>query len=143
MPKMASLPETAGPPELPGALHHRRLRRRGVSRQQRRVRRHWRQLYKNRSSRKTDSQQEKRSSGSHILSKIVSENRFSGKTYFMQLVPGRTTRRVTRNRAPPPWHRPWPCPPLGTPSAAGSPPRCPSRTPPASGGVCPSGGSPA
>ena len=88
MPKMASLPETAGPPELPGALHHRRLRRRGVSRQQRRVRRHWRQLYKNRSSRKTDSQQEKRSSGSHILSKIVSENRFSGKTYSLQLVPG-------------------------------------------------------
>ena len=32
------------------------------------------ELYKNRSSRKTDSQQEKRSSGSHILLKIVSEN---------------------------------------------------------------------
>ena len=39
-------------------------------------------LYKNRSSRKTDSQWEKRSSGSHILLIIVSENRFSGKAYF-------------------------------------------------------------
>ena len=48
----------------------------------------WRQLYKNRSSGKTDSQQEKRSSGSPILLKIVSENRFSGKTYFIQLPPG-------------------------------------------------------
>ena len=34
------LPETARPPELPGALHHGRLGRRGVPRQQRRVRRH-------------------------------------------------------------------------------------------------------
>ena len=34
------LPETARPPELPGALHHGRLGRRGVARQQRRVRRH-------------------------------------------------------------------------------------------------------
>ena len=34
----------------------------------------WRQSYENGSSRKTDSQQEKRSSGSHILLKIVSEN---------------------------------------------------------------------
>ena len=42
----------------------------------------WRQLYKNRSSGKTDSQQEKSSWGSPILLKIVSENRFSGKTYF-------------------------------------------------------------
>ena len=40
------------------------------------------QLYKIRSSGKTDSQSEKRSSGSHILLKIVSENRFSRKTYF-------------------------------------------------------------
>ena len=30
----------------------------------------------------------KRSSGSPILLEIVSENRFSGKTYFIQLVPG-------------------------------------------------------
>ena len=42
----------------------------------------WDELYKNRSSRKTDSQSEKRSSQSPILMKIVSENRFSGKTYF-------------------------------------------------------------
>ena len=42
----------------------------------------WSQLYKNRSSGKTDSQWEKRSSGSHILLKIVSENPF-----FIQLVP--------------------------------------------------------
>ena len=40
------------------------------------------ELYKNRSSRKTDSQQEKMSSGSPILLIIVSENWFSGKTYF-------------------------------------------------------------
>ena len=40
------------------------------------------ELYKNRSSRKSDSQLEKRSSGSHILLKIVSEYRFSGKTHF-------------------------------------------------------------
>ena len=39
------------------------------------------QLYKNRSSRKIDSQKEKRSSGRHIALKIVLENRFSGKTY--------------------------------------------------------------
>ena len=48
----------------------------------------WEELYKNRSSRKTDSQLEKRSLGSPILLKMVSENRFSGKTYFIQLVPG-------------------------------------------------------
>ena len=47
----------------------------------------WRQLYKNRSSGKTDSQKEPRSWGSPILLKTVSENRFSGKTYFIQLVP--------------------------------------------------------
>ena len=41
-----------------------------------------RQMYKIRSSRKTDSQYEKRSSGSPILLKILSENQFSGKTYF-------------------------------------------------------------
>ena len=40
------------------------------------------QMNKNGSSGKTDSQEEKRSSGSPILLKIVSENRFSGKTYF-------------------------------------------------------------
>ena len=41
------------------------------------------ELYKNRSSRKTESQYRKeRSLGSRILLKIVSENRFSGKTYF-------------------------------------------------------------
>ena len=40
------------------------------------------ELYKNRPSRKTDFQQEKRSLGSCILLEIVSENRFSGKTYF-------------------------------------------------------------
>ena len=39
-------------------------------------------MYKNRSSRKTDSHSEKRSSGSPILLKIVSENQFSGKTNF-------------------------------------------------------------
>ena len=39
-------------------------------------------IYKNRSSRKTDSQGEKRSSQIPILLKIVNENRFSGKTYF-------------------------------------------------------------
>ena len=39
-------------------------------------------LYKNRSSRKTDFQKEKRSSGSPILLNIVSENQFSGKTLF-------------------------------------------------------------
>ena len=40
------------------------------------------ELYENRSSRKTNSQQEKGSYGSPILLIIVSENRFSGKTYF-------------------------------------------------------------
>ena len=40
------------------------------------------ELYKIRSSRKTESQQEKRSCGSPILLKIESENRFSGKTDF-------------------------------------------------------------
>ena len=40
------------------------------------------ELYKTRSSRKIDSQLEKRTLGSPILLKIVSENRFSGKTYF-------------------------------------------------------------
>ena len=40
------------------------------------------ELYKNRSSRKTDFQKEKKSTGSPILLKIVSENRFSGKPYF-------------------------------------------------------------
>ena len=39
-------------------------------------------LYKNRSSRKTDSQEDKSSSGNAILFKIVSENPFSGKNYF-------------------------------------------------------------
>ena len=42
----------------------------------------WDELYENRSSRKTDSQLEKRSSVSSILLKIVSENRFPLKTYF-------------------------------------------------------------
>ena len=45
------------------------------------------ELYKNRSSRKTDSQKEKRSSGSPILLKIVSENQFSGKTYLYTIHP--------------------------------------------------------
>ena len=45
-------------------------------------------LYKDRSSRKTDSPLANRSSGSLILLKIVSENQFSGKTYFIQLPPG-------------------------------------------------------
>ena len=45
------------------------------------------ELYKNRSSRKTDSQQEKRSSQSPILLIIVSENQFSGKTYFYTIAP--------------------------------------------------------
>ena len=40
------------------------------------------ELLENRSSRKTDSQEEKRSSWNHILLKILSENQFSGKTYF-------------------------------------------------------------
>ena len=40
------------------------------------------ELYKNRSSGKTDSQEDKRSLGSPILLKIVFENKFSGKTYF-------------------------------------------------------------
>ena len=40
------------------------------------------EFYKNRSSGKTDSQKEKRSLGSYIIMKIVSENPFSGKTYF-------------------------------------------------------------
>ena len=40
------------------------------------------ELYTNRSSRKIDSQSEKRSSGSPILLKIVSENRLSEDTYF-------------------------------------------------------------
>ena len=47
----------------------------------------WRKLYKNRSSRKTDSRWEKRSSGSPILLEIVSENWFSGKTYFYTIGP--------------------------------------------------------
>ena len=47
----------------------------------------WGQLFKNRSSRKSDSQWEKRSSMSKILLKIVSENRFSGKTYFYTIHP--------------------------------------------------------
>ena len=47
----------------------------------------WRHLYKDRSSRKTDSRSEKRHSGSHILLKIVSENQFSGKTYFYTIHP--------------------------------------------------------
>ena len=46
------------------------------------------QLYKNRSSGKTDSQQEKWSSGRPILLKLVSESQFSVKTYFIQLPPG-------------------------------------------------------
>ena len=44
------------------------------------------ELYKNRSSRKNDSHEEKRPSGSPILLKIASENRFSGKTYFYTIV---------------------------------------------------------
>ena len=47
----------------------------------------WRQLYKDRSSRKTYSQKEKRSSGSPTLLKIVSWSRFSGKTYFYAIHP--------------------------------------------------------
>ena len=45
------------------------------------------ELYKIRSSRKTDSLLANRSSGSPILLKIVSENRFSGKTYFYTIAP--------------------------------------------------------
>ena len=47
------------------------------------------QLYKKRSSGKTDSQQDKRSSGIPILLKIVSEFRFSGKTYLYTIAPRR------------------------------------------------------
>ena len=47
----------------------------------------WRQLYKDWSSLKTDSQKEKRSLGSPILFKIVPENQFSGKTYFYIIHP--------------------------------------------------------
>ena len=43
------------------------------------------QLYKNWSSRKTDSQYKKTSSGISILLKILSKNQFLGKTYFIQL----------------------------------------------------------
>ena len=45
--------------------------------------RHRDELYKNRSSGKTDSHQEKRSLGSPILLKIVSENWFSGEDLFL------------------------------------------------------------
>ena len=58
----------------------------------------WDELYKNRSSRKTDSQQEKRSLGSPILLKIVSENRFSGKTHLYTI-----GSRMTRGTS---WQRP-------------------------------------
>ena len=45
------------------------------------------ELDKNRSSRKMDSLLENRSSGSPILLKEVSENQFSGKTYFYAIAP--------------------------------------------------------
>ena len=53
------------------------------------------ELYKNGSYRKTDSQKEKRSSGSPILLRIVSENQFSGKTYFYTI----SSRARSRRRA--------------------------------------------
>ena len=71
-------------------------------------------MYKNRSSGKTDFQEEKRSSGSPILLKIVSENRFSGKTYFYTIatsnrrhgvqaqLPGEDARRVQAPQHLPP-----------------------------------------
>ena len=55
-------------------------------------------LYKDRSSRKTDSQYEKRSLGSPIRLKIVSENRFSGKTYFYTISSRGTRSRSTSPR---------------------------------------------
>ena len=45
------------------------------------------ELYKNRSAQKTDSLLANRYLGSPILLKIVSENRFSGKTYFYTIAP--------------------------------------------------------
>ena len=63
----------------------------------------WDELYKNRSSRKADSQQEKMSSRSPFLLIIVSENRFSGKTYFLQLAP-QSTRATSSSRT---WGRWW------------------------------------
>ena len=61
-----------------------------------------RQLYKNRSSRKTDSQKEKRSSGSPILLQIVSDNQFSGKTYFYTIA----SRQLVQPRGDRGDHRP-------------------------------------
>ena len=58
----------------------------------------WRQLHKNRSSGKTDSQKEKWSLGSHILLKRVSENPFSGKTFFIQFIPGVVDRQEWLHR---------------------------------------------
>ena len=67
---------------LPRRAHCRRGRRRPRTRTRTRPRLACRdELNKNRSSRKTDFQEGKRSSGSPILLKILSENRFSGKTY--------------------------------------------------------------
>ena len=54
------------------------------------------ELNENRSSRKTDSQSEKRSLGSSILLKIVYENQFSGKTYFLYNCLQRPQPRVQR-----------------------------------------------
>ena len=56
------------------------------------------ELYKNRSSGKTDSQQEKRSSGSPILFQLVSENGFSGKTYFYTIASSSRSSGWTRWR---------------------------------------------
>ena len=68
---------------LPRRAHCRRGRRRPRTRTRTRPRLACRdELNKNRSSRKTDFQEGKGSSGSPILLKILSENRFSGKTYF-------------------------------------------------------------
>ena len=67
------------------------------------------ELYKNRSSGKTDSHRGKRSLGNYIILKIVSKNQFSGKTYFYTIASRRdiTALRdemaeVNRKTSPPP-----------------------------------------
>ena len=62
------------------------------------------ELFKNRSSRKTDSQKRKRSSGSPIPLIIVSENWFSGKTYFYT---------IASRSGPACWTASWPRTPSG------------------------------
>ena len=56
------------------------------------------ELYKNRSAQKTDSLLANRYLGSPILLKKVSENRFSGKTYFYTIAPGCKNRDPTESR---------------------------------------------